>query len=339
VTRTCSIAAVQARAKGLRFELVLEPSVPHHVHGDARRISQVLLNLASNAVKFTVAGTVSIRVHADALTDGPCRVSVAIADTGIGIDPKLVDHMFEPFTQADVSTTRVYGGTGLGLAIVRELVELMGGSVGVESRLGEGSVFTLELELDPPLSATGSAASTSSTALEPARWRSTPLVLVAEDGPVNQVVAIRTLERCGCKVEVAANGLEALARLEAQTFDAVLMDCQMPLLDGYEATQELRRREPEGVRTPVIAMTAHAMQGDRERCLAAGMDDYVSKPLRRDDLLAALSRWVPLADDTVEARANGSPQARGAAHATARARRPSAGSARTAGDGARAARG
>jgi PAS domain S-box-containing protein len=318
LARTCSIAAVQARAKGLRFELALERSVPRLVRGDGRRISQVVLNLVSNAVKFTPQGCVSVRVQAPDTDAGYHRVRVCVSDTGIGIAPAHLEQVFEPFTQADASTTRVYGGTGLGLAIVRELVGLMNGAISVESSLGKGSSFTIELELEPATAHAGESLGRRSAKPAAPRWSSPPTVLVVEDGPVNQVVALRTLERCGCRGEIARDGEEALAKLAAQPFDAVLMDCQMPGMDGYEATRELRRREDGGRRTPVIAMTAHAMRGDRDSCLEAGMDDYLTKPLRHRDLLDALARWLPAS------AANDSPQAPAGAQQAGRARRKAA---------------
>jgi CheY-like chemotaxis protein len=230
------------------------------------------------------------------------RISVSVADTGIGIEPASLERMFEPFTQADVSTTRLYGGTGLGLAIVRELVELMGGSVSAESEAGRGSVFSFELDLEaaqsidvPPAKSSEGPVATS--------WTAPPLVLVAEDSPVNQIVAARALERCGARADVVADGCEALRSLQARAYDAVLMDCQMPNMDGYDATLELRRREAFERHTPVIAMTAHAMEGDRERCLASGMDDYISKPMRHADLAEALVRWIPTEPYTASAAA------------------------------------
>jgi CheY-like chemotaxis protein len=296
IKQTCSVAMVQAREKGLVFELTITDGVPERVRGDARRLQQVLLNLVSNAVKFTAEGTVSVRVRAVPGAAGSTRISVAVSDTGIGIDPAGLERMFEPFTQADVSTTRIYGGTGLGLAIVRELVELMGGTIRAESEPGRGSVFSFELELDPPVSTALQfpADGRGPTAVGRApSWASEPLILVAEDSPVNQIVAARALERCGCRAEVVGDGREALRALDARHYDAVLMDCQMPILDGYEAAAELRRREGAARHTPVIAMTAHAMDGDRERCLAAGMDDYISKPMRHGDLADVLMRWIP----------------------------------------------
>ena len=223
-------------------------------------------------------------------------IRVAVADSGIGIDPSNLQRMFEPFTQADVSTTRLYGGTGLGLAIARELVELMGGTITAESELGVGSTFRFELALAPAQAGDEAlpARAAGVLAAAPAAWASAPLVLVAEDSQVNQIVAARTLERCGCRVDVVGDGRAALEALAKRHYDAVLMDCQMPDMDGYQATAELRRREraADG-HTPVIAMTAQAMDGDRERCIDAGMDDFISKPMRHQDLADTLRRLIP----------------------------------------------
>ena len=200
--------------------------------------------------------------------------------------------MFEPFVQADVSTTRRYGGSGLGLAIARDLVELMGGTISAYSEPGAGSTFSFEIEL-APAEMPDAAADPVAPALPAASWSVQPLVLIAEDSQINQIVAARALERCGCRVDVVADGAGALAALESRRYDLVLMDCQMPDVDGYEATTELRRREGDAGRTPVIAMTAQAMDGDRRRCLAAGMDDYISKPMRSRELMELLTRWIP----------------------------------------------
>jgi len=298
IEQACATARVQASAAGIELHVTIEDSMPRHVRGDSRRLRQVLLNLVANAVKFTAAGEVSVRVSGHPLPQaGELGVRVEVSDTGIGIDPEILAQMFEPFTQADASTTRTYGGTGLGLAIVRELVELMGGTVGCESQPGLGSTFSFEVPLKLSSRAVeGGAAQERSAAPPTLAWESTPCVLVVEDSPVNQVVAVRTLERCGCESEVANDGRQALEALARRSYDAVLMDCQMPGMDGYEATAELRRREAGGRRTPVIAMTAHAMKGDAERCLAAGMDDYIAKPMRRQVLAEALARWIPQAD-------------------------------------------
>jgi CheY-like chemotaxis protein len=221
--------------------------------------------------------------------------------------------MFEPFTQADASTTRPYGGTGLGLAICRELIALMGGTIGADAELGRGSTFWLELDLGAPLPSDGLPARSHEPRSAPLRPGSAPpLVLVAEDSPVNQIVAVRALERCGCRAEVAADGRDALQALAARRYDAVLMDCQMPGMDGYQATVEFRQREQGSHHTPVIAMTAFAMKGDLEKCIAAGMDDYISKPMRYQALVDTLRRWVPaLSEPAAQADIDGGPPVTG----------------------------
>jgi signal transduction histidine kinase/ActR/RegA family two-component response regulator len=292
VREACAVASLLAEAKGLAFEVQIAEDVPQFGYADHRRLRQVLLNLVSNAVKFTAQGSVTVRVSFRPQHHRVVRIEVA--DTGIGIDPTALDRLFEPFTQADPSTTRGYGGTGLGLAIARELVELMGGTIGAEPNpAGRGSRFWFELALCAQVGLPDSRASQSENGGSVALWATPPHVLVAEDNPVNQIVAVAALKRCGCSVEVVSNGLQALEALATGRYDAVLMDCQMPEMDGYAATTELRRREQGEHRLPVIAMTAHAMDGDREKCLAAGMDDYVSKPLRREQLVGALQAWIP----------------------------------------------
>jgi PAS domain S-box-containing protein len=292
IENACDAAKRLALAKGLEFAVDIAAELPEQARGDGRRLRQILLNLVSNAVKFTSEGKIAV---AATTLNGPERgVRIEVTDSGIGIDPAVLDRMFEPFTQADVSTTRNYGGTGLGLAIASELSELMGGTIGAESAVGSGSTFWIELPLAVPASSGGDGsqrAPASGTANK--TWSSAPLVLVAEDSRVNQIVAVRTLERCGCRTEVVGNGQDALDALAKQHYDAVLMDCRMPGLDGYEATTELRRREAGGPRTPVVAMTADAMKGTAERCLAAGMDGYLTKPIHREQLVDALHRLLP----------------------------------------------
>jgi CheY-like chemotaxis protein len=258
----------------------------------------VLVNLIANAVKFTPSGTITVRVDATPASAGGCMLRVDVADTGIGIDPDALQRMFEPFTQADTSTTRLYGGSGLGLAIVRELVVLMDGTISAESEPGHGSTFSFEVELEAARASGPQAARGSGGVTQSALWAIPPLVLVVEDTPINQIVASRGLERCGCRSDIVGDGREALEALATGKYAAVLMDCQMPVLDGYQATIELRRREASGEHTPVIAMTAHAMDGDRQRCLDAGMDDYITKPMRHDELAAVLARWIPSDIDT-----------------------------------------
>ncbi|HUB77006.1 MAG TPA: ATP-binding protein, partial [Solirubrobacteraceae bacterium] len=293
IMQTCSAAGAQARAKGLRLEMMVGTEVPRRARGDGRRIGQVLLNLVSNAIKFTPAGSISVAVEGSPAADGATRVRVAVTDSGIGIDPEGLARMFEPFTQADASTTRLYGGTGLGLAISRELIEMMGGTIGATSELGKGSTFWFELSLSAPAESESRAAMLPLLPAEPLSWDNAPVVLIAEDSQINQIVGARALESSGCRTHVVGDGAEALEALSRERFDAVLMDCQMPNMDGYEATGELRRREAGGERTPVIAMTAHAMDGDRRRSLDAGMDDYISKPMRYADLVVVLARWIP----------------------------------------------
>ena len=311
IRQACSVAGVQAYSKGLELRVEIDAVVPERVRGDGRRLHQVLLNLVANAIKFTPSGSVVVRVAASGF-----RVCVDVVDTGIGIDPQSLEQMFEPFVQADVSTTRLYGGSGLGLAIARDLVELMGGTISARSEPGAGSTFSFEVELAPADASDAAADSAPPTPEHAAAsWSVPPLVLIAEDSQINQIVAARALERCGCRVDVVGDGARALKSLERSRYDLVLMDCQMPGMDGYEATTELRRREGAQRRTPVVAMTAQAMDGDRRRCLAAGMDDYITKPMRSRELMALLTRWIP-----VETRATmgGGSLADAGAHPSAR---------------------
>ena len=292
IEKACAPASLEAAAKGLELEVELDPELPRRVHGDGTRLRQALLNIVNNAVKFTDGGSIVVRVGAGAPADGE-RTRFEVTDTGIGIVPDKLERMFEPFMQADVSMTRAYGGNGLGLAISKELVERMGGAIGVESRPGRGSTFWFELPLPAGAEQVPAAVRRRDAHMAPRPLSgSLPVVLVVEDSPVNRVVAIGVLERCGYHAYAVNDGREALEALASRHYDAVLMDCQMPEIDGYEATRELRRREQGQRHTPVIAMTAHAMHGDRERCLEAGMDDYVTKPVRAQALAEALSRWI-----------------------------------------------
>ncbi len=421
VEEVATLLGVRASEKGLNFSARVAPGLPEKVYGDPGRFRQVLTNLLGNAVKFTETGHVRLTLLPERRAGTQLTVSLRIEDTGIGIPAAKLDHIFDKFTQADASTTRRYGGTGLGLAICRELIELMGGRVGVESTVGRGSTFwcTLPFDVvtpesplprrlpgqrillvssdatervileellasegaivvavespgdglrqldaasptlepfqcvvvdaadvdalitplyrrpehqrvrlvvvgavsqrpDPRVIALGGRASTITRpvrqrdlldavgpraprvervperaevgqgALGPAR------ILLVEDSPVNQKVALSMLRRIGCRADIANDGVEALERLEQHAYDLVLMDGQMPRMDGFSATRALRERElRSGEHVPVVAMTAHAMQGDRERCFAAGMDDYLTKPVNRDALTAVLSRWIP----------------------------------------------
>ncbi|HLW95056.1 MAG TPA: ATP-binding protein, partial [Solirubrobacteraceae bacterium] len=293
VEGACVTAGLEAQAKGLELEMSVDSRLPRWVRGDPARVRQVLSNLVGNAVKFSSSGVVEVRVRPG---EEPSRVVFEVRDHGIGIDPKALERMFEPFMQADVSTTRKYGGNGLGLAIAKEIVDLMGGAIGAESQLGSGSTFWFELPLPGVISSVPQAGRDRASAIGERRYDpNAPLVLVVEDSPVNRLVTVHVLERCGFRVHVVNDGREALEALGTQAYEAVLMDCQMPEVDGYEATRELRRREKGDHRTPVIAMTAHAMSGDRERCLEAGMDDYIAKPVRSQALVTVLRKWIPAA--------------------------------------------
>ena len=297
VAESCALLLPMAREKRIGLEVESDPNLPGWLYGDAGRLRQVVINLLSNAVKFTEQGRVTVRVNARGTTDASL-VRVEVSDTGIGIDAATLERLFQPFTQADSSTARKYGGTGLGLTISAQLIEMMGGTIGAHSIPSKGSTFWFQLEL--PITTQG-----DQTIQVPGRFSAlgerdpagnltdtAPLVLVAEDNPVNQMLATRQLDRCGYRTEVVGNGREAVDATERTSYAAVLMDCQMPDLDGYEATREIRQREVPPAHLPVVAMTAHSMSGDREKCLAAGMDEYVSKPIRTSELNDALTRAI-----------------------------------------------
>jgi signal transduction histidine kinase/FixJ family two-component response regulator len=284
--------ALRARAKGLRLASEVGPDVPDGLVGDPTRLRQVLINLVGNALKFTERGEVVVGVERQKGEGEGVLLRFRVRDTGIGIPAEKLQLIFEPFEQADGSTTRKYGGTGLGLAICARLVELMGGRIGVDSAAGVGSTFhfTARFGLAPEAPARPAAAPEAAprAGVRPLR------VLLAEDNVINQRLAVRLLEKLGHTAVVATTGREALEALREQAFDLVLMDVQMPDLGGLEATAAIRTAERgTGRRLPIIALTAHAMKGDRERCLAAGMDDYLSKPIKPQELSDALARLFP----------------------------------------------
>ncbi|HMZ81605.1 MAG TPA: ATP-binding protein, partial [Acidobacteriota bacterium] len=311
------LLAENAYAKGLECTYSVDADVPTNLCGDPGRLRQILINLIGNAIKFTQAGSVTVNVS---LAEGPppaektaeptTLLRFAVTDTGIGISPNVQANLFEVFTQAESSTFRKFGGTGLGLAISKQLVEMMNGTIGLTSEPGRGSTFffTAQFTIQPEPS--GSYARHEATDSDQAYQKVSPIrdytttpgiseqrlrVLVAEDSAVNQRVAVKMLEKLGCRADVVANGLEAVNALKLLPYDLVFMDCQMPEMDGFEATSEIRKWElsestfPDPI--PIIAMTANAMQGDRERCLAAGMDDYVAKPVRFESLEAVVQHW------------------------------------------------
>ena len=295
-----SMTRVRAQDKGLGLEVEFEGGIPETIHSDPTRLRQILINLVGNAIKFTDAGEVRIKVRCHDALDAQPKLVVSVCDTGIGMTDAQIGRLFRPFTQADTSTTRRYGGTGLGLTICKRLTALLGGELTVESELGRGSTFvatiaTGSLEGIPmlhdvreggaprvrPEPPTGGGLATGIS------------VLLAEDGADNQRLIVTYLERAGAKVDVVENGRRAIeeavgAEAAGRTYDVILMDMQMPELDGYGATSNLRAA---GYRHPIIALTAHAMAGDRERCIGAGCDDYLTKPIARSDLLSLVEKF------------------------------------------------
>ncbi len=287
ITGVVELMSPRAEKKGLRLSHKVASDFPETLWGDGHRIRQILLNLVGNAIKFTDAGEVLICAQLIHLEGGTAKIKLSVIDSGIGMEDDRLELIFDSFTQSDGSTSRKYGGTGLGLAICKKLVELMVGRIGVKSRLGEGSTFWFELEL-PRTKAL------SDEERAPGSKRSSvigqPLAnykfSIVEDNPVNQMVLMRMLARMGATTECVSNGVQALRRLEDNEFDVILMDCQMPEMDGYEATRRIRRMEEgTGKHQPIIAVTAGAMEGDSQNCIGCGMDDYQSKPVNGQDLL------------------------------------------------------
>jgi hypothetical protein len=283
--------------RGLALHLELDPQLAAFHHGDPHRLRQILNNLVGNAVKFTAAGSVTVRVAVTGADAQSQSVVVAVSDTGIGIPADRLGLLFQPFTQVDSSTARRFGGTGLGLAICRQLAELMGGQLQARSAERTGSTFSLDLSLPIAAAPQGlPAAPPRPAAAAPLRTRGPRAlqVLLVEDNAVNRELATAMLESLQVTVVAAEDGDGALACADDTVFDLVLMDCQMPGRDGYATTREWRRRERVlgNTRTPIVALTANAMQGDREQCLAAGMDDYLAKPFTREALGAMLARWL-----------------------------------------------
>ncbi|MEN8444030.1 MAG: response regulator [Cyanobacteria bacterium J06555_13] len=273
------------------------------VQGDSLRLQQVLRNLLGNAVKFTEQGTIQLKAEKLAHANGRLTLRISVSDTGIGIDSAAQANLFEPFIQANHSSTRQYGGTGLGLTISRRIVELMDGEIGVESVPEKGSTFwlvvTLDALVDPSSKRDVHLAEASAQGQLPAAEsqsgsaQNTKRILIAEDNADNRDIVVMLLEDMGhTNIATVSNGEEALAKIAAEPFDLILMDCQMPLLDGYEATRRLRQQSSERSTVPIIALIANAMQGDRTKCLNAGMNDYLSKPFTAEELANAIEQWV-----------------------------------------------
>jgi PAS domain S-box-containing protein len=281
----------KARSTGLALVAEYAATLPREFVGDPGKIRQVLMNLVSNALKFTERGEVRVSISCVGLDSQVAGMRVAVRDTGMGIPQDKLELVFEKFSQVDSSNTRRHGGTGLGLAIAKELIAMLGGAIGVESQVGQGSTFwfTLPLRLALPRSGAQPAGSRASDDGVGSHMR----VLLAEDNLINQKVAAGMLQRLGLRTDVAATGVEAVERCGQLAYDLVFMDCQMPQMDGYRAAMELRRREGSIRRMVIIALTADARSGTRERCIEAGMDDCIVKPVKLEDLRQAIEKWAP----------------------------------------------
>ncbi len=298
------VMAIEARCKGLDFFCSLDPAVPPMVRGDPGRLRQVLHNLADNAIKFTPSGSVAIRVGVDRCSGQRAVLRFTVIDTGAGIAREKLDGIFERYNRADVSRNREIAGTGLGLAISRKLVEGMGGQIGVESQPGKGSLFWFTVDLECRASerevscrhGSGDGGGQSARPrAEPDRGEDEARILFVEDNENNRKVSLMLLQSFGYTVEGAASGREAVSAMRSRRYALVLMDVEMPDMDGLAATRVVRDPSADVLDhcVPIIAMTAHAMNGDRERCLQAGMNDYISKPVQVEELLSTIDKWMP----------------------------------------------
>ena len=307
VNKTATTFTDRAIAKGIAWNLFIDPSVPRYVTTDGDRLAQILGNLLSNAVKFTDAGTIGLHVTSKTVESDRTWVRFEVSDTGMGVGPAEQERLFQPFSQVDNSSTRRHGGTGLGLGICKHLVELMGGTIGIESAAGRGSTFWFELPLQkgtpvptPDIAErtpvpTAASASAAASPPKPAPRR----VLLAEDNEINQELAQEMIQFAGCTCDCVVNGHEAVRAATGGGYDLMFMDCMMPGMDGYAATQSIRAEESRAAAAgqtprhlPIIAMTANALEGDREECLAAGMDDYLSKPLDPEKVALMIQKWL-----------------------------------------------
>jgi CheY-like chemotaxis protein len=298
IDRVFSLVAPKAQAKGLALSWHASPEVPPRLQGDALRLSQVLLNYANNAVKFTERGEIAVSVRVLRREGGALVLRFEVRDTGVGLSPAQIERLFQRFEQADTSITRQYGGTGLGLAISKRLAELMGGEVGVSSRPGEGATFwfTACVGVAEPADAALTPEQRSRAVLALLAPVRGARVLLVEDNELNRELAVDLLERAGLVVESAEDGgravaMVASARASARPYDVVLMDMQMPVMDGLAATRAIRADDGQDAE-PILAMTANAMSSDRALCLAAGMDDVVLKPVDPEQLMRTLARWI-----------------------------------------------
>ncbi|HIE40208.1 MAG TPA: response regulator, partial [Thiomicrorhabdus sp.] len=303
-----ALKIVQVQAQEEEVQLFFESDLSSQLQlvGDAGRVQQVLLNLLSNAIKFSPQGTVEVLVKAQALEDRALdwiQVSIEVKDTGIGIAKESLGQLFDSFTQADDSTTRKFGGTGLGLAISKQLVDLMGGSIGVVSEPNKGSLFWVELPFQSRSPALCLEDKTQPKKIQEGVKKvseavlANKTILLIEDNETNQEIVLAFVQRLGGRMDIAKNGLEGLSfwRMNAQKYDLILMDCQMPVMDGYEATLLIRKEEAlshQQQHIPIVALTANAMPEDRERCFSVGMDDYITKPIDIELFNQTLIKWL-----------------------------------------------
>lgn len=290
VQECCAILAETARRKKLFITTNIDPSIPNLVLGDPKRLRQVLVNFISNAIKFTVHGGVVVSLTLQEMRQTDLAVRFSVKDTGVGLSEDEQEKLFQPFTHVDGSDARRYGGTGLGLFICKRIVELMHGTIGVESKKGEGSTFWFDLALSKPGDST-SPPSVEKITLTP---QLNGMALVVEDNPTLQALAVRQLAALGLRATAVGTGTEAIELASRERFDLILMDCYLPELDGFEATKSIRMLEAQNNdrRVPIVAMTASAMEGDPERCIESGMDDYLSKPVSLDQLREKVKRWL-----------------------------------------------
>jgi signal transduction histidine kinase/ActR/RegA family two-component response regulator len=296
ISETVNLLEIHAREKQLVIRTELLKASPRELQGDPGRIRQILTNLVGNAIKFTERGSVTVRLNIELRSKHKVLVLVEVIDTGIGISEEVREHIFDAFQQADDSTTRRFGGTGLGLTISRQLVEMMHGKIGINNNSGPGSTFWFQIPFDiAPVSlpATDLQLRSDTEPLHSELLANTH-VLVAEDNPVNQVVVKQMLEALGCKVTVANDGIEVVKLWKKGCYDVILMDIQMPNRGGIEATKVIRGLESSEQHITIIALTANAFDSDRELCLEAGLDDYLSKPCRIHGLKGMLERWASI---------------------------------------------
>jgi CheY-like chemotaxis protein len=294
IKNALDLVASDASEKGLSIAYAIERNTPETIISDPTKLGQILANLLCNAVKFTSVGHIEISVSSQKLKGACHKIRFSIKDSGIGIPEDKMKRLFQSFSQVDSSTTRKYGGTGLGLAISKRLAELMGGKIWAESQLGKGSTFSFEILAEATQIKPGGEITARSEKEFPAEQnerKHSLSILIAEDNIVNQKVLLRMLNKLGYSADVACNGIEALQALQRQPYHVILMDVQMPEMDGLQATRAIRKLYAFAGKPKIVAITAHALEGDREKCLTAGMDDYISKPVNWEELQAVLRSY------------------------------------------------